>query len=325
MGSKVLRELAWQIQPSTTYAATAMNLIDFTDGIINQGFDPIENDGIVGVGFNNTPLQGLRHVGGSYNINLDPNTIPILLEAALGRKSTNVYDFNGSHNVNMSIAELNALNCIQYASCYCKSLKLSGSKGGLIKVDTDLFSIGAQSRGATSGFPTPTISPSLPMTFQELGGATGYFRIGDQSNALVSGDNIKVESFNIDIVSGFEESFANENDAPTPDALGSLIPTWGMVQPGVKFGFKVPKYITEQFQTWGDANTALQAELYFYKSATSSILVRLPNLVIKPILESGELTTLSVEASVGRNGISTSYTNANMAFNSPIQVTVDNA
>jgi hypothetical protein len=325
MGSKILRKVAMQIQPSTTYAATVMNQMAFSDGIFNQGFDPIEDDGIIGVGFNNTPLQGLRHVGGSYSFNLDPLTIPILLEATLGRKATTAYDFNGSHNVNMSIAELNAINCVQYTSCYSKALKLSGSKGGLIKVDADIFSIRIQNRGATSTYPAPTVSAGVPMSFHELGGANGYVRLGDQADVLAAGDDIKIESFNIDIVSGFDESYANENDVGTPEALASLIPVWGMVPPSVKCSFKIPRYSLEQYQTWQAANTPLQLEFYAYKSATSTVKIQIPNLVIKAALESGELTTVNVECMIGRNGVSTSYTNAYMTFNSPIKFTVVNS
>jgi hypothetical protein len=253
------------------------------------------------------------------------NTIPVLLEATLGRKATTAYDFNGSHNINLSIAELNSVNCIQYTSCYSKSLKLSGSKGGLIKVDAELFSIHAQTRTTVGSFPTPTVAAGAPMSFHELGGSNGYVRLGDQANSLASGDNIKIESFDVEIVSGFDESYANENDVGTPDALGSLIPVWGMVQPGVKCSFKIPRYTVEQYQTWQDANTPLQFEMYAYKSASKTVKIQIPNLVIKAVLESGELTTVNVECMIGRNGIGTDYINDYMEFNSPIKFTVVNS
>jgi hypothetical protein len=324
MGSKILRQLAMQIQPSTTYAATVMNQMAFSDGIFNQGFDNIEDDGIIGVGFNNTPQQGPRHVGGSYSLNLDPMTIPVLLNASLSTGVDNVFDFT-SHSNKLSIAELNSVNCIQYTSCYVKSLKLSGSKGGLVKVDVDIFSVAAQNRTTVGSFPTPTVSAGSPISFHEMGGANGYFRIGDQANALDSGDNIKIESFDLEIVSGFDESYANENDVSTPDALGSLIPIWGMVQPGVKLSFKIPRYNLEQYQTWQDANTQLQLVMYLYKSATSTVLIKVPNFVIKAALESGDLTTVNVECMIGRNGVSTSYINTYMPDTSPIRFYIINS
>lgn len=324
MSSKVLRKLSMQLQTGATYESNAAMLMPFADGIFNQGFDAIEDDSILGVGFQNTPLQGLRHVGGSYDLNLDPISIIPLLYATVGNNSSTAYYFDGSHSKKLSICELNAVNAIKYTSCYVKSLKISGSKGGLIKVNTDIFSIVTQNRDVVGNFPSVT-NPGTPFSFQEAGGTNGYFRIGGHGGALSSSNDTRIESFNLEITSGFDESFANENDQSTPDALGSLIPTWGMTPPSVKFSFKIPKYLVETLQTAQDASTAQQAELMIYKSATSTFKIQIPNCKLKVDLTSEDLTGMNVDLLIGRNGISTSYVNSYMAFNSPVYFTVVNS
>jgi hypothetical protein len=81
----------------------------------------------------------------------------------------------------------------------------------------------------------------------------------------------------------------------------------------------------EQYQTWQDANTPLQLEIYMYKSASKTLKIQIPNLVIKAALESGELTTINIECMIGRNGVGTAYTNDYMEFNSPSKFTVVNS
>ena len=247
-----------------------------------------------------------------------------LLSAALGGVTGTAFYFNGSHSRNLSIAELTTINCIQYTSCYPKSIKISGAKGGLIKCESDIFSIHPQTRTVVGSFPSATV-PNLPLNFHEMGGTNGYFRIGDQVNALASTDDIQITDFNIDVVTGFDELYANESDLATPQALGPMIPVWGMVQPSVKFNFKIPKFTAETFLTFQDNDTALQAELYLYKSATQTLKIQFSNFKIKPELTSEDLTGLNIECMIGRNGIGTSYVNSNMAFTSPIYVTIVNA
>jgi hypothetical protein len=322
--SKILRKLALQLQTGATYESNAMKLIPFTDGVINQSYDDIKDDGISGVGFENTPQQGPRHVGGNYPFNVDAVSIIPILSQALGSISNSTYFFNGSHTLKLSVAELNDIGSVLYTSAYIKSLKLSGAKGGFIKGSMDLFSTFAQNRGVVGSFPSAA-AYGIPFTFHEAGGTNGYFRIGDQGNALDSGDDVLIESFDIDIATGFDESYANENDASTPDAIGSLTPKWGMVPPSVKFNFKIPRYLVNTLLDFQDASTLLQAELRIYKSATAIILVKFTNLKIKVDLTSDDLTAINVECTLGRNGIGTSYINANMAYNSPIHFTVTNS
>jgi hypothetical protein len=298
--------------------------MNMADGIFNQGFDSIEDDSILGQGFSNVPQQGPRHTGGTYNFNVDAVSMVPLFSAALGNVSTKTYTFNGSHDRKLSIAELNSVNCIQYTSCYVKSLKLSASKGGLLKADTELFSLHPQTRTTVGSFPSITV-PGLPFNFHEAGGTNGYIRVGDQVDALSSADNIKIDNLNIEMTCGFDELYANESDLATPQALGPLTPLWGMVRPSVKMSFKIPKFVIATFLTAQENHTGMQADIYFYKSATSTLRIRIPNFIIKADLTSEDLTGMNIECSIGRNGISTSYVNSFMTINSPIEITVVNA
>jgi hypothetical protein len=117
----------------------------------------------------------------------------------------------------------------------------------------------------------------------------------------------------------FADSFCN--------AVGSQTQLSGSGgRPTVEFGFTISRHTADTFKSWRDNFTHLQAEILYYESATNQCLIQIPNFIIEtaPNTED-DINKETVTTKVARNGISTSYSNAYMTFNSPIKITVTNS
>lgn len=315
---KIFKKLTVQIQTGSTYAANAMYLVPFTSNSLQQSTDPIEDPSITGVGFKDVPQKGPRHIPGTINQDLDVVSCLPSLEALFGTPSSGVFTLTGAPK-KLSFCSLDSVAANQYATQNVKSMKISGSAAGLLSLETTVFGIISVVRAVRSAFPaSPTVNDD-PFTFHELdGNAYGFFRVGDAADALVAGDNISISDFSVDLEGGQDEQFDN-------NGILSLAPEFGMSDTGVAFSFTVSRFATAQWLTWADDFTPLQASIRVGKSATKYIQIDIPRFIIKADLSDDAVTKVKVTASVGRNGVGTSYKNANMAFTAPIQVTVVNS
>lgn len=315
---KIFKRLAAQIQSGSSYADSAMYLIPFTTNGLNQMNDPIEDSSIVGLAFKDIPQKGPRHISGNITQNLDVVSCLPILEAVFGTPAAGVYDLAGTTN-KLSVCSLDAVAANQYANQYIKTCKIAGSASGLLNIACDIFGITSAVRAARSAFPASPTPNDEPFTFHEMDNNTyGFFRVGDAADALGSGDAISVEDFSIDINSGLDEQFDN-------NGTNSLTPVYGMVGTSAALSFKVSRFDSTQWLTWMDNFTPLQASIRVGKSASKYIQFDIPRFNIKAELSDDDLTKVSVEASLGRNGVGTSYKNTNMSFTAPIRVTVVNS
>jgi hypothetical protein len=315
---KILRELCAQIQAGSSFESASMQLLPLNNGFPMQEFDSIDNNAIAGTAFRDIPQQGMRHVAGSPSFNLDKTSSQVLFEAAFGNVTSQVYTLpSGSATANvkkLSMAGLDSVKSNQYANVYVTRLSISGSENQILTMDVDLVGVTAEDRQAVGNQPSASGYDADPFVFHELGGTNGYVRLGDASNALASGDNINIESFDLEIVTGFDEQGYNN--------LGTLTPVFGMVPPSVSGSLVISRHDTDQYQTWAEARTPLQLALYAYKSATATLLIEIPRLIVKPEITDEDTPKINLELMIGRNGIGTNYANGNMEFNSPIRVTV---
>lgn len=315
MSAKVFTKLAAQIQAGSTYEDDSMCLLPFTANTLNQNIDPIEDESILGLGFRDIPQKGPQHTGGSISLNVDSLSIIPILEAVFGQNSSGVFEFGTSNTKKLSLCSLCSVNAVQYSNVYPKSFKISGSSAGLIKAEVELFAVDVQARVAVGSFPASPTPPSDPFSFHEAGNL-GYFRLGDSADALSSSDNMKIEEFNIDITVGHDEQFTN-------DGIRTLTPEWGMVVPSISGSFKLARYQDNIVEDWEDAQTPLQLEMLFYKDVSNTLKIQVPRFIINSELTDDDLTKQNVTMQIGRNGVTESYKNNNMAFASPIRITVE--
>ena len=313
----VLEKLALQVRAGATYESGAMQQVPYLSGRITQMFDPIQSEGISGTGFRDIPQQGPRHVESSgLSVEVDADSIAPILEAAFGNVNAGVYTL-GDNAKKLSVAALDGVSCNQYANVYVKSLQLEGSSSSIIKATANLIGATAQVRAARSAFPV-ALPYSEPFTMHHAGG-TGYIRIGDASDALQASDEIKIDSFSLNFDNMFDNQYTNEG-------LGTLTPLFG--QGGfmdVGGSLTVARHETDQFQQWAEDFTPLQLEIYLYRSATESIKIQVPRFIITAEPTDDDLAKISINMNIGRNGSGTSYKNANMAFVSPIAITLVNS
>ena len=315
---KVLRKVAAQIQAGATYEAGAMYLLPLLGGILNQNFNQIDDNSINGEAFMDIPQQGTRMVGGDgLSFQVDKISIETILEAAFGTNAFQVFSL-GSNTKKLSICTLDSVNANQYANAYIKRLALSSSVNSVWQADMDFVHETAESRVATSNFPAAPTAYEEPFTFHEAGGTNGYIRIGDAVDALDSGDNVCFEDLNLELNNGFDNQFTN-------CGLGTLTPLFGMAVPACTGSFTVARHDTDNYLDWQDAHTPLQMEILIYKSATAQLKIEIPRFVIKATPTDDDITKIDVEMLIGRNGTGTSYKNTNMAFTSPIRITLTNA
>lgn len=320
---KILRKAAGQIQSGASYESASMQLLPLTGGIVMQEFDSIEDESISGEGFKDIPQQGGRHVTASgIPFQFDKTALTVLLEAAFGNVASNVFTL-GNNTKKMSICSLDSVNANKYANMYLNKLVFNSRAGEKLTLTADFIGKTAQSRVATSAFPSAS-SFGLPFVHQEFGGSHGYIRIGDADDSLTSADDQIIEELTWEISNSFGEEFANENDVA--DARGILTPLFGQSGwPEVTGSFTVARHDSDQWFSWAEDHTPLQMAAYCYKDATATAKIEIPRFVIKAEPTDDDTTKINATMLIGRNGIGTSYTNSNMSFTSPIRVTIVNA
>lgn len=315
---KIFRRLALQLQSGSSYEDNAMFLMPFSSDTMNQSTDSIEDDSILGNGFKDIPMQGPIHAGGPLIQNLDVISAAPVLEAMMGSRSSNVYTF-ANHSKKLSTCALNAVSANQYANSYIKRMKISGSVSNLMKLEYELFGTTAVVRAATSAFPAAPTAPGTPLTFHEMGGTNGYFRVGDAADALSSSDDQSIEDFSLEVTGGFDEQYDNDNNRL------SLTPVYGMVPFQVSGSFKLSRFSSTSPLTWSDDLTPLQASIRIAKSAGQYIDIEIPRFTIQSELSEDDLTRVTCNMIIGRNGTGTSYKNTNMTFTSPFRITIANS
>lgn len=313
---KILKKVAVIVESVYgTYVAPTY-LLGFTAYSGKQGFGMIEDAGIVGTAFKGLPAQGLRKVDGSIEVQTDAITLPPLLEAGIGANAANVFTIPLTENSkSLSICALDAVKTNKEAGISLDNCKLASAAESDLKFSADISSPIAEVRDGTA-FPTVTYTPGTRFLHQHLGGANGYFRIGDQADALASGDNINVKSVELGWKWNFDFDAVNSQQALQQQSG----------QGEVSFKFQIPEHSADTYHAFRDARTKLQVEYLYYASATARLKIQIPNLIISDIAPSDDAKMrLDVTCMVGRNGLGSTYENGNMTFVNPLKITLTNA
>jgi hypothetical protein len=316
---KVLRKVAarYETTPGTYLAPTVLQ--PFTSFTVDQGFDMIQDEGIVGIAVRDLPNQGSRMIEGSLVGEIDCGTIDPILHAAFGARSapgTITYTLPVDKNqISLSIAGLDSQKCYKYAGCYLKNLVIASNAGEKVTYSSEVVGWKAEVREAVGNFPSISTNPDVDkrLLHYNAGETNGYIRIGDHADALAAGDNMLLESFEVEINNQFDNHFAN--------AQGTLQPLSAQAgRPEVMFRGKIARHDADTFPTWRDALTKLQADIMIYRSATDILQIQIPNFVLSEVsITEDDVAGIEFVAQVGRNGIGASYENGNMAFNSAVK------
>lgn len=314
---KILRRMSMEDQSADAYESGAMYAMPLLTGHPQKSFAELTDESISGVGFTDIPQQGPRKVGADgISMNVDKVSSEIIMTAGFGNVTAKVFTL-GSHTKCLSVATEDAVKTHnKYGSVFMRRLAMHGSVGNLFNFDMDL--VGELDEDRTSdAFPTSTAYDE-PFTFHEMGGTSGYFRVADATDALDSGDNLEIESFDWEFNNGFDHQHCN-------DGLGILTPVWGQSNTALSGSFTVSRHDSDTWFGYEEDHTPLQLSAYIYKSATATLLIEIPRFIVTVEASDDDMTKLNVTMKIGRNGIGDSYQNSNMSFVSPIRATLVNA
>lgn len=317
--TQILRRAA-MIKESAFGSYLAPNTeIPFNTLTLKQGFGQIEDDSIVGNAWQGLPVQGVRTVEGNLGAFFDITTTEIIWEVAFGTLAAGVLTMPTTKNeLGMSLVALDEVKTNKYSGVVVPSLEITSAAEGDVRYTADLIGYVAETRDDTA-FPAMSNSPGTRLTHQMAGGTNGYLRIGDQGNALAAGDNVELENISVTIGWNQANQFANQ--------VGTLIPLSGAGgRPACEMTMTVSRHDSDNWHTWRDGQTALQAAFRWYSGAAAILLIEVPNFIISELTPSeDDITKLEATCIIARNGIGASYDNTNMAFNSPVRASITNS
>lgn len=315
--TKILRKVAAIIEGTPGTYQDPATLIPQTEMTIHTEYTPIEDKAIIGLAFKDLPVQGLRKILGTINSQLDVTACVPLLGACFGYTTDLNFALPLTKNIkSLAICGLDEVKTNKFGGVYCKKWDIKSSAGNNLELNMDVIGWTAELRDDTA-FPAMSVVPGLRLVHHNCANTgTGYQRIGDQANALDSGDNLDLEEISFGCDWGFLEEYGS--------GQGILQPL--STEAEASFTFKVARHLSDAFLAWRDAGTALQAEIYWYKSAAANMKLQVPNFMAESVTVSNDpAAKVEVTARVARNGhTSGTYSNANMAFNAPLKLIVDN-
>lgn len=321
---KPLRKVAYIIESSPGVFLPPDTLSPFTSFAVKQNFDMIDDESIVGEAFQGLPNQGVRKIEGTLAGQLEVDAIIPLLEAAFGSESSQVFSAPTTINAkSLSIVHLDEVKTNKYAGCRVKSLTIASSAEEGLTFSADIIGEAAEVRDGTA-FPTISTNPGSRLLHHHANGS-GHIRIADQVDALAAGDNRGLSSMEVSMAWNFDHQFDNQSQGTLPP----LSTATGFAEAG--FAFQIARHTdtapsADDFLVFRDSFTSLQAELLFFRSATANMKIEISNFVVKEAsVNEDDIAKLDVVTMAGRNGLSGSFDNSNMAFNTPIRITIDNS
>lgn len=192
--------------------------------------------------------------------------------------SLNQYTISDSAALSYTIAINKQVSVWEAQGVKFNELKISGEAGKKIMLEIGTISkellktgdVGIVNAAAAITGITPSLVPTN-VTFDMLD-----FRIGDQANALASGDSLKIESFELTGNNNFSDPQFSSMDANHADSTVTLEPLRNGRRT-IDLKVVMPRYEADTVFGWLDNNTALQASLKFsYGSYQFNIF--LPNV-----------------------------------------------
>lgn len=315
---KVLKKVAVIVESSAGSYLAPNTLIPWTSFTVAPSFDTIKDESNIGIAFEDLPLQGDKKIVGELAGPFDVLTCMPILEAAIGYVSSKVFTLPLAKNEkSLSIVAQDEVKTYKYAGCFIQNFKLVSKAGAALEYSAQVICM-SETRDDTA-WPTISVNPGTKLRHVDASG-TGYMRIGDQADALASGDNAGLSSVELEI--NWQTDGQHDNTGQ-----GTLLPLSGAGgRPSCSLKAAYSRHDTDAVLAWRDAFTALQAEFYWYLSATASLKLEVSNFKLPTAgVGNDDVPGVDIDATLARNGISTSYSNANMTFNSPVRITVDNA
>jgi hypothetical protein len=245
----------------TAYTASGMVGVPFVDESLSKNYNRIELESKLGYGGREPSEQGNIVCAGSINHELDYNNYTKLYDAITGTAASAHVLTDDDVPVHHWIALDKQVEEWRFGAAKMTKAIFSGEADSIVKLAGDWV---CRDLARASVSMSPSVLTPTRVRFNDM-----TFRIGDQVNALTSGDDMEIASFEIEV-----DRLYKTDDYVNAQELVEPVPgDWRAVSLKIKF----PRYAAATFQDWKDANTALQASLNFARGG-ESVLFELPEL-----------------------------------------------
>jgi hypothetical protein len=307
---------------TTLGTAVAVNYkVPFVSDTFDQQFTHIQNAALVGSGAPLNSIQSVRHVPGGFTAYLTYDLIHPVLKHFFGNY-TPVAGAGDERYVmqetldglGLTVAINKQVSVHEYAGFKVGEFTLTGTPADGIRYSVAGMATARSLSSVlnTSGVLAALAEPATSARFTDL-----TLRIGDLADALAAGDNTPVSGFSLSINRNLQQDEVNSNTLL--EALESNFRQGTLT-------LNVPRYTTDQWKTWHDNHTVLQAELAFDNGTDPYKKVRLAQLqvVSAPTPTSGPgLLPITVTLSL-HNNLNNANTQTGFTFDAEIEIVEEN-
>jgi len=293
VGGGVSSRCALGVESSFGTAVAVTEIIPFTSESISRAILQLEAQYLDG----NVGRSGLKNsvvsILGGLECELvwdeetgDPIGLERILRGVLGASARDASNGLNQYKTASAVDDIYTL-CFnkqvsnwEIVSAKFNTLTLNGEAGGKAMLACDIIGYNLLRTGdagivnaiaAVTGLSNTNQPENL--SFDDL-----VFRIADQANAIASSDQYKIDSFELVINNNLSEPQFSTVDANHTDSLLTLEPKRNGDRE-INLALTLPRYESDQFFTWLNSATPLQADLKF-SSGSYEYNILLPNIKI---------------------------------------------
>lgn len=247
----------------TAYTASGMVGVPFVDESLSKNFNRIDLESKLGYGGREPSEQGNIVAAGTINHELDYNNYTKIYEAITGDAATPHLLTDDDLPVHHWIALDKQIEEWRFGAGKMTKAVISGEADQIVRLAADWV---CRDMALAAVSMSPSISTATRVRFNDL-----LFRIGDQVDALAAGDNLEIQSFEIEI----DRALKTDDYVNAQELVEPVPGDWR----AVSLKIKIPRYADDAFQDWKDADTPLQASLNFTRGG-EQVLFEIPELRI---------------------------------------------
>jgi hypothetical protein len=248
--------------------------VAYISDTLDQQYQHIQNQALLGTGAPKNSIQSTRQVGGSFQTYWTYALIDPLLKQFFGTHTVNASGddhYAMDENIDgkgLTIAINKQVSVHEYAGFKLGEMTISGSPTDGVRLGFSGFGMARSLASATN---TANVLAALAETSNEMQFHDLTLRIGDLADALAAGDNVQVSGFSLTINRSLKQDQVNSNTLL--EALEDGFRTGSL-------SITLPRHTTDQFITWHTAHTVLQAELAFDNGTDPYKKIRLPQIQV---------------------------------------------
>lgn len=291
-GQGIIARCALGDETSFQTAVAVTEVIPFTSESINRAIEQLASEYLDGSAGRRRITNSVISIGGGLESELvwdeetgDPVGLEKLIRGFMGASARdagnglNKYYFADTlANESFTIVFNKQTSAWEVVSAKVNTMTISGSAGGKCMFSTELIAynlLRTGDAGITNAIAAVTaLSPTnIPQNimFDDM-----VFRVADQDNAIASGDQYKISNFELSGNNSLSESEFSTVDSTHTNNLLTLEPLRNGFRE-LTLSIEIPRYTSDQFFTWLNNNTALQADLKF-SSGSYEFNILLPNI-----------------------------------------------